>query len=75
MHSAGLPGLGHKAAYRFISNDRLTEADIPAGHFESTRERTVAADGPVLVLHDTTDFTYQRDSTDALGITKSINSG
>jgi hypothetical protein len=64
-----------KAAYRFFSNDRVSEADILAGHFQSTRDRTVAADGPVLVLHDTTEFTYQRESTDAIGITKSINSG
>jgi Transposase DNA-binding len=64
-----------KAAYRFFSNDRVSEADILAGHFQSTRERTVASDGPVLVLHDTTEFTYQREKPEAIGITKSINSG
>jgi len=64
-----------KAAYRFFSNDRVSEADILAGHFQSTRDRTAATDGPVLVLHDTTEFTYQRENTDAIGITKSINSG
>jgi hypothetical protein len=64
-----------KAAYRFLSNDRVSESDILAGHFQSTRDRTIATDGPVLVLHDTTEFTYQRESTDAIGITKSINSG
>jgi hypothetical protein len=64
-----------KAAYRFLSNDRVTEADILAGHFQSTRDRMVAADGPVLVLHDTTEFTYQRERPDLVGITKSINCG
>jgi hypothetical protein len=64
-----------KAAYRFFSNDRVSEADILAGHFQSTRDRTVATDGPVLVLHDTTEFTLQRGKSDAIGITKSINSG
>ncbi|XIA67526.1 transposase DNA-binding-containing protein [Bradyrhizobium sp. TZ2] len=64
-----------KAAYRFFSNDRVSEADILAGHFQSTRERTIATGGPVLVLHDTTEFSYQRDNSDAIGITKSINSG
>jgi len=64
-----------KAAYRFLSNDRVSEADILAGHFQSTRERTVATEGRVLVLHDTTEFSYQRESADAIGITKSINSG
>ena len=27
-----------KAAYRFFSNDRVSEADILTGHFQSTRE-------------------------------------
>lgn len=64
-----------KAAYRFFSNERVSEADILAGHFQSTRERTVTTDGPILVLHDTTEFSYQRENADAIGITKSINSG
>jgi hypothetical protein len=64
-----------KAAYRFFSNPRVTEADILAGHFQSTRERLSAADGLVFVFHDTTEFTYQREATEAIGITKSINSG
>jgi hypothetical protein len=64
-----------KAAYRFFSNDRISEADILSGHFQSTRERTLATDGPVLVLHDTTEFSYKRDSAEAIGITKRINNG
>jgi len=64
-----------KAAYRFLSNDRVSEADILAGHFQSTRERTVSTEGPVLVLHDTTEFSYQRQNANAIGITKRINSG
>jgi hypothetical protein len=68
-------GANTKAAYRFFSNERICEADILAGHFQSTRDRVVAADGLVLVLHDTTEFTYQREKSEAIGITKSINSG
>ena len=64
-----------KAAYRFFSNERVSEADILAGHFQSTHDRVAAAEGPVLVLHDTTEFTYQREKPEAIGITKSINSG
>jgi hypothetical protein len=64
-----------KAAYRFFSNDRVSEADILAGHFQSTRDRVAATDGLVLVLHDTTEFTYQRERSEAIGITKNINSG
>jgi len=64
-----------KAAYRFLSNDRVDEADILAGHFRSTRDRFAATDGLVLVLHDTTEFTYQRNDVAAIGITKVTNSG
>ncbi|MGY8682679.1 IS4 family transposase [Bradyrhizobium sp. UFLA05-153] len=46
-----------------------------AGHFQSTRDRAAATEGLVLVLHDTTEFSYQREKSEAIGITKSINSG
>ena len=61
-----------KAAYRFFSNERVSEADILSGHFQSTRERMAAAGGPVLVLHDTTEFSYQRNRPELVGITKLI---
>jgi hypothetical protein len=64
-----------KAAYRFFANDRVSEADILAGHFLSTRNRITAHDGLILMLHDTTEFSYQRERPEAIGITKSINSG
>lgn len=64
-----------KAAYRFFSNDRVSEADILGGHFQSTCDRAAATEGLVLVLHDTTEFSYQREKSGAIGITKSINSG
>ena len=64
-----------KAAYRFFSNDRVSEADVLAGHFLSTRDRIAAHGGMVLMLHDTTEFSYQRERPEAIGITKSINSG
>jgi Transposase DNA-binding/Transposase Tn5 dimerisation domain len=57
-----------KAAYRFFSNERIREEQILAGHFEATRERLPDGDGPVLVLHDTTEFTYQRQDVDAVGM-------
>jgi Transposase DNA-binding/Transposase Tn5 dimerisation domain len=64
-----------KGAYRFLSNDRVNEADILAGHFQSTRDRIGAAEGLIFMLHDTTEFTFQREASDAIGITKSVNSG
>lgn len=57
-----------KAAYRFFANDRVSEADILAGHFHSTRERFLAQQGPVLILHDTTEFTYHREEVAAIGV-------
>ena len=64
-----------KAAYRFLSNERVSEEDILAGHFQSTRDRFAAVDGPVLILHDTTEFSYQREKPGLIGITKITNSG
>ncbi len=40
-----------KAAYRFFSNDRVSEEDILGGHLQSTRDRFTAAGGTILVLH------------------------
>ncbi len=58
-----------KAAYRFLSNERVSEADILAGHFAATRERIAAtSDALVLVLHDTTEFSYKRDEDHSIGL-------
>jgi len=61
---------GTKAAYRFFSNDRVSEAEILSGHFQATRDRFQATAGPVLVLHDTTEFSFQREKKHAIGIPK-----
>ena len=59
-----------KAAYRFLSNERVKEDTILAGHFHSTRDRFAAtdSDSPVLILHDTTEFTYSRADVESIGI-------
>jgi len=57
-----------KAAYRFFSNERVSEKEILAGHFQSTAKRFAACEGPVLVLQDTTLFSFQRDDPGAVGI-------
>jgi hypothetical protein len=64
-----------KAAYRFFSNDRVSEAHILAGHFQATRERFAATEGTILVLQDTTEFSFQRERPEAVGITYRVNSG
>lgn len=65
-----------KAAYRFFSNDRVSEANILAGHFLSTRDRFAAASGrPILVLHDTTEFSFTREDIASVGMIKKLTVG
>jgi hypothetical protein len=62
-----------KAAYRFFGNERISEANILAGHFSSTRDRFVAAKGfPILILHDTTEFSSRHEDTASIGIVNKI---
>ena len=56
-----------KAAYRFLSNEAVSEAEILAGHFHSTHSRVAATDGPILVLQDTTEFSYKRARPKLIG--------
>jgi len=58
-----------KAAYRFLSNERVSELEILSGHFQATQERFRSSPGTVLVLHDTTEFTFKRDIPDLIGST------
>lgn len=64
-----------KAAYRFLSNSRVAEDEIMQGHFSSTQQRVKNTKGPILVLQDTTEFSYKRDNVAAIGITNIVNSG
>ena len=64
-----------KAAYRFLANGRVSEAEILRGHFQATRSRCAASDDLILVLHDTTEFSYQRKRADAVGLTCRVNNG
>lgn len=58
---------GTKAAYRFLDNPRVDEGVILAGHFQATRSRFADTRGPVLVLHDTTELSYQRACPASIG--------
>lgn len=60
---------GTKAAYRFFDNSRVDEGEILEGHFQATLSRMPDVPDPVLVLHDTTEFSYKRESTEAIGKT------
>jgi hypothetical protein len=57
-----------KAAYRFLSNRRVRDYEILGGHFQATRERFAATSDVVLILHDTTEFTYSREDVASVGI-------
>ena len=56
-----------KAAYRFFANDHVCEQDILSGHFQATNERFAGSRGPILILQDTTTFSYQRDQPERIG--------
>jgi hypothetical protein len=56
-----------KAAYRFLSNARVDENGILSGHFAATASRFSQTAGTVLVLHDTTEFSFQRDRPEKIG--------
>lgn len=66
-----------KAAYRFLSNEKVSEADILSCHFQSTESRAdqnmaTATSGKILALHDTTEFAYKREPFDLVGVTNVI---
>lgn len=61
-----------KAAYRFFSNDRVNENEILKGHFQSTRDRFTETTGPILILQDTTDFSYKRERPHLIGSTHQL---
>jgi len=58
-----------KAAYRFFASDRVSEVEILSGHLRATGDRFRATTGKILVLHDTTEFSYQRENKKAIGVT------
>jgi Transposase DNA-binding/Transposase Tn5 dimerisation domain len=57
-----------KAAYRFFSNAEVSEDQIMAGHFQATRDRLSQAGQKILMLHDTCEFSFQRDKDSKIGL-------
>jgi hypothetical protein len=64
-----------KAAYRFFANERVGEAEILGGHFQATSDRFAGSGGPIMVLHDTSEFSYRRRRPERVGQTCRVNSG
>ncbi len=57
-----------KAAYRFFSNEEVSEDQIMAGHFQATRGRLSHAGQKILMLHDTCEFSFQREKDSKIGL-------
>lgn len=58
-----------KAAYRFFANENVSEDKILEGHFAATGLRIQATDGPILILQDTTEFSFKRAAPEKIGFT------
>lgn len=61
-------GASTKAAYRFFANDNVRAGQIMGGHFQSTCERLPAGEARILILHDTTEFSYTGEDVAAIGL-------
>ena len=57
-----------KAAYRFFSNGEVSEDQIMAGHFQATRGRLSRAGQKILMIHDTCEFSFQREKDSKIGL-------
>ena len=57
-----------KAAYRFFANADVSEDQIMAGHFQATRDRLAQAGRKILMLHDTCEFSFQREQDARIGL-------
>jgi hypothetical protein len=64
-----------KAAYRFFSNERVSEEEILQGHLQSTKSRCSKVEEPIFILHDTTEFSYHREKPELIGVTRIVKSG
>jgi hypothetical protein len=61
-----------KAAYRIFANPRVDESVILAGHFTATQSRIAAAHVPILIVHGTTEFSFQRQRPETIGKTRVV---
>ena len=64
-----------KAAYRFLSSERFGEDAILAGHFQATASRFAATTGPVLVVQDTTEFSFRWAKPGTIGAIGRMSTG
>ncbi len=60
------------AAYRLLSNPRVDEQQILAGHFAATAERARRHSGLLLIPHDTTECVNKRNDPSRIGVLKKL---
>ncbi len=58
-----------KAAYRFFANEAVSENKILEGHFAASALRIRVTEGPILILQDTTEFSFKRSAPEKIGFT------
>jgi hypothetical protein len=69
-YPVSVSGLGfNQGSVQVPVDDRVSEHDILSGHFQASAGRVKATRGPVLILHDTTTFSYQRERPELIGYT------
>jgi len=59
-----------KAAYRFFEHSNISEDKLLTGHFSASAQRIKETDGPILILQDTTEFSFKRKVPEKIGFTK-----
>ena len=59
-----------RAAYRFFANKSVSEDKVLEGHFAASKLRIRATDGPILILQDTTEFSFKRAAPEKIGFTR-----
>ena len=64
-----------KAAYRFFDNEDISEQEILSGHLESTKKRLAETQGRILILYDTTEFSFKRNEAELIGYTRVTGNG
>ncbi|MEG3081840.1 transposase DNA-binding-containing protein [Halomonas sp. 5021] len=58
-----------QADYRFFANENVSEDKILEGHFAASALRIQATDGPILILQDTTEFSFKCSSPEKIRFT------
>lgn len=58
-----------KAAHRFFSNGNVSEDKILAGRFAASAVRISTTDGSILILQNTTEFSFKRADPQKVGFT------